>query len=85
MIDERTTNLTLPLPHPDNWIDQDVARLRRAFGLLDYHLSMNAFIDGLNAGLAQGGTGGVIIGDPTATPEQIEGSLEEGYQAGLNS
>ena len=85
MIDQRTTNLGLPLPHPDNWLDEDVPRLRYAFGLLDYHLSMNAFIDGLNAGLAQVGTGSVIIGDSTMTPEQIEGSLEEGYQAGLNS
>ena len=85
MIDQRTTNLTLPLPHPENWIDEDVVRLRSAFGLLDHHLSLSAFLAGLNAGLAQGGTGGVIIGDPTATPEQIEGSLEEGYQAGLNS
>lgn len=85
MIDQRTTNLALPLPHPDNWIDEDVVRLRGAFALLDHHLSLDAFISGLNAGLAQGGTGGVIIGDPTATPEQIEGSLEQGYQAGLNS
>lgn len=85
MIDQRTTNLGLPLPHPDNWLDEDVPRLRNAFGLLDHHLSMNAFIDGLNAGLAQGGTGSVIIGDSNMTPEQIEGSLEEGYQAGLNS
>ena len=85
MIDQRTINLTLPLPHPDNWIDEDVVRLRSAFGLLDHHLSMTAFVDGLNAGLAQGGSGGVVIGDPTATPEQIDEQLEEGYQAGLNS
>lgn len=85
MIDQRTTNLGLPLPHPDNWLDEDVPRLRSAFSLLDHHLSMTAFVDGLNAGLAQGGSGGVVIGDPTATPEQIDNQLEDGYQAGLNS
>lgn len=85
MIDQRTTNLGLPLPHPDNWLDEDVPRIRDAFALLDYHLSMTEFVNGLNAGLAGGGSGGVIIEDPTATPAEIDASLEQGYQVGINS
>ena len=35
MIDDRTPNLDLPLPHPDNFLDQDVPRLRQALSKLD--------------------------------------------------
>ena len=35
MIDERTATLELPLPHPQNELDDDVVRLRTAFGLID--------------------------------------------------
>lgn len=39
MIDERTSNLNLPLPHPDNQLSVDVARLRQALSDLDAALS----------------------------------------------
>lgn len=35
MIDQKTTNLELPLPHADNLFEEDVERLRSAFNLLD--------------------------------------------------
>jgi hypothetical protein len=35
-IDQRTTALNLPLPHLDNWQDDDVPRLRGALVLLDF-------------------------------------------------
>lgn len=35
MIDERTPSLNLPLPHPDNQLEDDVVRLRQAFNDLD--------------------------------------------------
>ncbi|MBB3017727.1 hypothetical protein FHR70_000767 [Microvirga lupini] len=35
MIDDRTPALQLPLPHADNYLDDDVARLREAFTSLD--------------------------------------------------
>lgn len=35
MFDERTATLNLPLPHPQNELGDDVARLRTAFGLID--------------------------------------------------
>lgn len=35
MFDERTATLALPLPHPQNDLFEDVARLRSAFGLID--------------------------------------------------
>ncbi|MDR0477093.1 MAG: hypothetical protein LBH14_04050 [Desulfobulbaceae bacterium] len=35
MRDDRTPNLDLPLPHPDNYLDQDVPRLREALQKVD--------------------------------------------------
>ena len=35
MIDEKTEHLALPLPHPDNNMDEDVARLRAALTKID--------------------------------------------------
>ncbi|GHU28690.1 hypothetical protein AGMMS50256_11590 [Betaproteobacteria bacterium] len=35
MIDNRTPKLHLPLPHPANALEEDVLRLRAAFGALD--------------------------------------------------
>ncbi len=35
MFDEKTDNLSLPLPHPENELSEDVGRLRDAFGKLD--------------------------------------------------
>lgn len=35
MIDEKTPNLGLPLPHPTNKLNEDVDRLRDALALLD--------------------------------------------------
>ncbi|MBJ7309223.1 hypothetical protein ACFOLJ_30975 [Rugamonas sp. CCM 8940] len=35
MINQTTPRLLLPLPHPDNQLDDDVARLRSALTMLD--------------------------------------------------
>lgn len=35
MIDDKTTELQLPLPHPDNQLEQDVIRLRQALAEID--------------------------------------------------
>lgn len=35
MIDQKTANLRLPLPHPDNELKDDVLRLRDSLSLLD--------------------------------------------------
>ena len=46
-IDQRTDALALPLPHIDNWHEDDVPRLRTAFELLDTALQlMGLDIDG---------------------------------------
>ena len=46
-IDQRTDALGLPLPHIDNWHEDDVPRLRTAFELLDAALQfMGLDIDG---------------------------------------
>lgn len=42
MIDDRTTNLDLPLPHGDNALDDDVNRLRSAFIALDAAMPLKA-------------------------------------------
>lgn len=39
-IDQRTAALGLPLPHIDNWHEDDVPRLRAAFELLDTALQL---------------------------------------------
>lgn len=39
MIEETTTNLGLPLPHPSNSLEDDVLRLREAFNAIDAVLS----------------------------------------------
>ncbi len=35
MVNESTANLKLPLPHPDNLLEDDVHRIKKAFELLD--------------------------------------------------
>ena len=35
MVDEKTTNLSLPLPYPENSLEADVDRLREALAMLD--------------------------------------------------
>lgn len=45
MIDDRTAHLALPLPHPDNLLDEDVQRLRQAIaGLEDAFVRQDARI-----------------------------------------
>ena len=39
-IDQRTQSLGLPLPHIDNWHEDDVPRLRAAFTLIDLALQV---------------------------------------------
>lgn len=39
MRDDRTPNLSIPLPHPDNSLEEDVARLRDAFQRVDQLLT----------------------------------------------
>lgn len=40
-IDNRTPNLSLPLPHPDNFLGDDVLRVRDAFGAIDASIHQN--------------------------------------------
>lgn len=40
MIDDRTTNLNLPLPHPANDLEDDVGRLRSALSAVDGKLHL---------------------------------------------
>lgn len=35
MIDQKTTNFQLPLPHPNNQLEEDVLRLRTALSNID--------------------------------------------------
>jgi hypothetical protein len=42
MIDDKTPNLQLPLPNAANMLEEDVARLRSAFGMLDAALPSKA-------------------------------------------
>ncbi|MFN3437780.1 MAG: RHS repeat domain-containing protein [Acidovorax sp.] len=56
-IDQRTDALDLPLPHIDNWHEDDVPRLRAAFVLIDtalqlMGLDMDSRDDALSARLA---------------------------------
>ena len=46
MIDDRTPLLNLPLPHADNYQDEDVLRLRSAFGALDTAVASKADLVG---------------------------------------
>lgn len=39
MIDEKTLNLSLPLPNAENLLSEDVARLRQALTLIDATLA----------------------------------------------
>ena len=50
MIDERTPNFDLPLPHPENLLTEDVARLRQALSGIDGEL---ASVGAQLAGVAQ--------------------------------
>ena len=42
MVDERTANFGLPLPHPTNRLHEDVQRLREALQSVDGVLAMHA-------------------------------------------
>lgn len=42
MVDERTPNLALPLPHPDHLLEEDVQRLREALSGIDAALAQQA-------------------------------------------
>lgn len=52
MIDQRTENLSLPLPHPENWLDEDLPRMREAITSLDKNLSISDFLNGIADGFA---------------------------------
>lgn len=50
MIDDRTTNLDLPLPHKDNPLQVDVERLRQALIAIDAELAaLRQMLDVLTA------------------------------------
>lgn len=53
MAEELTPNLALPLPHPSNNMDEDVARLRDALTMLDAAVASKASADDLTAALAE--------------------------------
>ena len=72
MRDERTTNLRLPLPHPDNALDEDVERLRAALTALDTESGdvralLNALSDLLESA-AETATWAGVSGKPAAFP-----------------
>lgn len=49
MIDEKTINRDYPKPHPDNWMREDVERIRAAIHLID--LDIHGMLD---AGISNG-------------------------------
>lgn len=79
MIDQRTGNLSLPLPHPENWLEEDLPRLRESINLLDSHLSILDFLTGLTDGFEASAQLTLEI------KSEINQSLESGYQTGMSS
>lgn len=72
MHDERTALLRLPLPHPDNALDEDVERLRAALTALDTESGdvralLNA-LSGLLESAAETATWAGVSGKPAAFP-----------------
>lgn len=72
MHDERTALLRLPLPHPDNTLDEDVERLRAALTALDTESGdvralLNALSDLLESA-AETATWAGVSGKPAAFP-----------------
>ena len=72
MRDERTTNLSLPLPHPGNALDEDVERLRAALTALDTESgdvrAVLATLSGLLESAADTATWAGVSGKPEAFP-----------------
>ena len=72
MRDERTTNLSLPLPHPRNALDEDVERLRAALTALDTESgdvrAVLATLSGLLESAADTATWAGVSGKPEAFP-----------------
>lgn len=68
-IDQRTDALGLPLPHIDNWHEDDVPRLRTAFELLDAALQlMGLDIDGRDDAM---GARAALLEWATARPSAV--------------
>lgn len=68
-IDQRTDALDLPLPHIDNWHEDDVPRLRAAFELLDTALQlMGLDIDGRDDAM---GARAALLEWATARPSAV--------------
>ena len=72
MRDERTTTLSLPLPHPGNALDEDVERLRAALTALDTESgdvrAVLATVSGLLESAAGTATWAGVSGKPEAFP-----------------
>lgn len=72
MHDERTATLRLPLPHPDNALDEDVERLRAALTALDTESgdvrALFATLSGLLESAADTATWAGVSGKPEAFP-----------------
>lgn len=72
MRDEHTANLNLPLPHPDNALDEDVERLRAALTALDIESgdvrAVLATLSGLLESAADTATWAGVSGKPEAFP-----------------
>ena len=83
MIDDRTSNLNLPLPHPDNTLEDDVLRLRSALS------SVDAAVAGRQATSAKGAANGYAPLDaqgkvPAANlPSYVDDVLEVANYAAL--
>ena len=83
MIDQRTGNLSLPLPHPENWLEEDLPRLRESINLLDSHLSILDFLTGLTDGFEASAQ--LTLEIKSEIKSEINQSLESGYQTGMSS
>lgn len=72
MHDERTATLRLPLPHPDNALDEDVERLRAALTALDTESgnvrALFATLSGLLESAAGTAAWAGVSGKPEAFP-----------------
>ena len=82
-IDDRTAAMNLPLPHIDNWHEDDVPRLRAALGLVDMALHLLAEDMGTKASqaaleaLASSVSGALAFKANQADLTLLEGSMED--------
>nr|WP_294510492.1 hypothetical protein [uncultured Bilophila sp.] len=73
MFDERTPVLQLPLPHPENRLEDDVLRVREAFGTVD--TAVGDAVASVEAAIAEART------EFDATREEVSASMNSTVDA----